>query len=112
MPRKSTTVKAQPPPEKKYNSQGQVSNWSALWPVAVTLKVLVHNNQANNLTVADLKKRFTEFEQFVYGPLSSALNNMKKSFNKLVNERDECAASGGQCELTLSGYRLVCISTF
>jgi hypothetical protein len=64
------------------------------------------------LTVAELKKRFPEFEPFAYGPLSSALNNMKKSFNKQVNERDEYAASGGQCELTLSRHRLVCIFNF
>jgi hypothetical protein len=64
------------------------------------------------LAVTDLKKRFTEFKQFAYGPLRSAFNNMRKSFNKQVNEHDECAASGGQCELTLSGHRLVCISTF
>jgi hypothetical protein len=85
-------------PEKKYDGNGKVINWSQLWPEAKELECLVANGLVDGMTPAQLCQKYPLYESFSYRPLSSALKNTRKRHNKEVANREVYEASGGVCE--------------
>jgi hypothetical protein len=85
-------------PEKKYDGQGKVLNWSQLWPEAKELETLVVNGLVDDVTPAQLCQKYPSFSSFAYRPLASALTNIRRKHNKEVANRAGYEACGAVCE--------------
>jgi hypothetical protein len=54
-------------PDKKYDSNGKVKNWSSLWPEAKELETLVASGYVDGLTTAQIFSKYPHFGQkFLY----------------------------------------------
>jgi hypothetical protein len=88
-------------PEKKYDAQGKVSNWSVLWDEARDLEALVVGGRLDGMAPAEIRTKFPQYNIFAYKPFASGLNNIRLKHNKEVKARSEHAESNGKCEFCL-----------
>jgi hypothetical protein len=57
-------IKPIPFPDKKYDGQGKITNWSQLWPEAKELELLVINGLLDDMTISQLCQKYTSFQSF------------------------------------------------
>jgi hypothetical protein len=78
------------PKPVKTNQKGEVISWDSKSPDGKLLKLLVSDGQTVGKTPSQLMKDFPQFKKYNCKTLSSALNNLRKSFEGEVK-----AARGG-----------------
>jgi hypothetical protein len=111
--RHSTTMAATPPiaattvaprkptikvVDRKYDSEGKVTNWSVDWPEAKELESMVVNGFVDGMTPAQVREKYPHFSSFAYKPFQGGLTNIRKKHNREVAARAFYHANGAMCE--------------
>jgi hypothetical protein len=93
------------PKPVKTNQKGEVISWDSKSPDGKLLKLLVSDGRTVGKTPSQLMKDFPQFKKYNCKALSSALNNLRKSFEGEVKAA-RSGRSSCKCHVCLFGFAL------
>ena len=71
----------------KKNQKGEYTQWNASSQDGKELKIYMETGCCDNLSPAQLRMKFPQFNKYFYSTFNSAFHNAKKALNKQLEDR-------------------------